>query len=132
MLTYIAVIRMVAEGSTLFINLRWIFTYFDLKDTIYYKYNGVLVMISFGLCRIVTIPFIELSFYNFTQSSEWENLEFIYKFISVGGSVVFDSLNTYWYYKIVMMVLRYFKRDAAVAADKAVVVTTNKPLKATE
>ncbi|CAF0739210.1 unnamed protein product [Brachionus calyciflorus] len=53
--SYLMTARLISEASTIFINFRWFLLVFKLKDSKLYTLNGILVLVIFGLVRIVPI-----------------------------------------------------------------------------
>ena len=41
--------------------------------------------------------------------AEWQEIRPYYKYICIGGSIPLDSLNIYWFYKIVNIVVKSAK-----------------------
>lgn len=99
-------LRLSSEASTLFVNIRWTLLHFKMKDTKFYTWNGVFILLSFSLFRILPIGPIWLSFFNLLKQPQWSQMHVGFKLLCIGASVSLDSLNIYWYYKIVRMAVK--------------------------
>jgi len=109
---YIALLRLTSEASTPFINIRWLLLAFNMKNSKFYNYNGIMIFIVFGLFRIATIIPLWLIFYNLTNTPQWLTISVFHKILCVSTSLPLDILNLYWYYKIINIVWKFFKNDA--------------------
>ncbi|CAF0739139.1 unnamed protein product [Brachionus calyciflorus] len=98
---YIAIIRSLSEASTLFINLRWFLLTLKLEDTKLYIWNGIVVVISFGLVRILALYPLWMNFYECFSHKQWHLIHSYFKILCVGVTVPLDMLNIYWYSRII-------------------------------
>ena len=99
-------LRLTSEASTLFVNFRWALLLFKMKDTKYYLWNGILIMVTFTIFRIFTLLPLWYSFFQLPKHPLWPDVHFGFKCLCIGSSIPLDSLNIYWYYKIVRMALK--------------------------
>ncbi len=104
---FIAMIRLTSELSTTFINLRWYLHTFNLKDTKLYLYNGFVILITFGLTRIVTLFPIWYLLFKAPNEYKWHQIHTGYKIFVIVASLGLDSLNIYWYYRILIGSLKH-------------------------
>ncbi len=111
MFTFIALARLTSEASTLFINIRWLLLTFKMKYSKFYVYNGLAVVIFFGLFRIIPIIPIWYQFYLSTFDKKFETIPFGFKCICVFSSLPLDILNVYWFYSIFKSMIKYIKVD---------------------
>lgn len=100
--------RLISEGSTLFINLRWILLTFDKKDSKFYSLNAIMVLIMFGVCRIVPIAPMWYVMLHYPHLPDWPHIHFYIQVMLTGICVILDSLNLYWYVKILSLVWKFF------------------------
>ncbi|CAF1086891.1 unnamed protein product [Brachionus calyciflorus] len=108
---YIAALRTLSEASTLFVNFRWFLLTLNMKDSKWYMINGIIGFISFGLVRIVTLIPIWKAFFDFTTYTQWPTIPLIFKLICLGTSVPLDSLNIYWFYRIISIMTKSIKSN---------------------
>lgn len=87
-----------AEGSTPFLNISWIYHQLKLHDTLLYTFFTMSLMASFLITRIIVGPFMLGHF--FSNKEAWGvDTDILF----YGNSVVlifFVILNFYWYYKL--------------------------------
>ena len=104
-----ALYRLFSEGSTLFINMRWILLTFDMKDSKMYTINAILVLITFTICRV--IPIVPMWFiclqYPFVLPI-WPSINFGYKVLFTVICIILDTLNVHWYFKIIQLIWKFF------------------------
>ncbi len=108
---FIALFRLTSEGSTPFLNLRWILLSTNRKETKLYVINGLLLFISFFLVRILTIIPNWYLFFDSMSSPGWNSIPLKYKIICVGSCVPLDVLNVFWYSKIARGVYKFFAKS---------------------
>ncbi|XP_072019609.1 TLC domain-containing protein 4-B-like [Amphiura filiformis] len=99
-LTYFAVFRLLAEFSTPFVNQRYFLDVLGKKSTLGYVINGVLLTIVFFVTRIAVIPPYYREVYYVLANRSTLQLNWLYLLVWVGGSVVLDVLNVWWFRKI--------------------------------
>jgi hypothetical protein len=114
----IAMIRLTSELSTAFINLRWYLHAFNLKDTKLYLYNGFIILVTFGLTRIVTLFPIWYLLYSAPNDYKWRQVDIEYKIFVIVASLGLDSLNIYWYYRILVGSLKHLSNKKTVIKMK--------------
>ena len=100
--------RLTSEGSTPFINLRWVLLTLKQKDSKLYMLNGVAIFLIFFLVRIITIVPNWLIFFSLINTPQWFSIDFKYKLICVGACIPLDCLNLFWYSKIIKLVYKTF------------------------
>jgi hypothetical protein len=85
-------------------------------------YNGVAGLVVFFACRVATIPPFWYMIYHVRNSPFWTPIPIYYRFICVGGSIPLDSLNVYWFYRIILIGVKMMKppKNHAVAAKSKV------------
>ncbi len=104
-----AMFRLTSEASTIFINIRWMLLTFKMKDTKFYLYNALIGTLVFFVFRIVTIIPSWYMLLTLVYIPEWKQVPFIYKIISIGGSIPLDGLNLFWFYRIICIAIKYSK-----------------------
>ncbi|RNA01917.1 transmembrane 56-B-like [Brachionus plicatilis] len=103
---YIALCRLISEGSTPFLNNRWFLLTLNKKKSKLYMYNGICLILVFTLVRILQIVPNWRIFFELMNTAEWASIEFRYKLICVGSCVPLDVLNVYWFTKIINIVIK--------------------------
>lgn len=112
---FIALLRLTSEGSTPFINNRWILLTLNMKSSKWYVYNGIATALMFFAVRIVTIVPNWLIFYACMNMPIWHSVHFVHKFICVFSSMPLDCLNVYWFSKIMAIVVKSIVPPKATA-----------------
>ena len=107
--SFIAIARLTSEGSTTFINIRFLLLAFDKKKSLLYTINGVLVLLAFGFFRIIPIIPIWYTFYIGISTPEWYQIHTLIKFLCVIFSLLLDILNIYWFRLIFQKVIKAVK-----------------------
>jgi len=111
-LVYWANFKLLAEFSTIFLNLRWALSTVNMKKKKLYFVNGLCLTASFFLCRIMLIPI----FYNqvlgtiFTSvykasMSRFEHYSWLLM------SLTLDFLNIVWFRKLMRGVFKHLESD---------------------
>ena len=109
MFSFITIARLTSEGSTTFINIRFLLLAFDKKKSLLYTINGVLVLLAFGFFRIIPIIPIWYTFYIGISTPEWYQIHTLIKFLCVIFSLLLDILNIYWFRLIFQKVIKAVK-----------------------
>jgi len=99
-MTHLLLIRLIAEMSTPFVNMRWNLAVTGKKSTKRYFYNGLLLLFTFFISRILLMPYVYWRFYQAKDTLGYDKLENI-KWI-FAGPILVDCLNLYWFYKIAL------------------------------
>lgn len=103
--------RLVAEMSTPFVNMRWIFHELGVKKTARrYLVASAGMSVSFFISRIVAAPFF---WYKILVALADESAEVVPIHLRVWlvlNSALFDFLNIYWFMKIVKGGIKLFKQ----------------------
>lgn len=107
--SFIAIARLTSEGSTTFINIRFLLLAFQKKDSLWYTINGVCVLVAFGVFRILPIIPIWYTFYAGLSTPEWDQIHAFYKVLCVITSLPLDILNVYWFNLIFQKVIDVIK-----------------------
>lgn len=119
---YLALIRLISEASTVFINNRWILLSLKMKDTKLYFWNGIAVLVVFTIVRIVTIVPNWLIFFSLMETPEWNSIEFKHKFACVVSSAPLDCLNILWFTKIIRIVIKTLKSNSSNTYDSPTLI----------
>lgn len=109
---FIALFRLLSEASSIFINIRWIVLTLKMKESSFYVWNSVTAVIVFFLVRIVTIIPNWVAFNDSMDSTAWQNIHIVHKFICVGSTIPLDCLNLYWFWKMIKIVLKVYKSSS--------------------
>jgi hypothetical protein len=115
----------VTEFSTPFVNNRWFFAVLKKTDSLFYVVNGLLMWLSFLLCRVIWLPYLLYVFW--AHRDELSRSEFLVWFVfkrlllllletdtfvcsfrapTVVGVIVTLALSTYWYVLITKGLLK--------------------------
>jgi hypothetical protein len=92
------------EFSTPFVNNRFFFVDSDMKESMLYKLNGIMMFLTFGLIRIPMIPFVPYLLY--TKYDEWVQVAFPFQCVFLFMYCVITTLNSYWFYKITQGIIK--------------------------
>lgn len=117
-LTFFANIRVNAEFSTPFVNLRWMLYLLGYKDTKLYMYNGFAMLGAFFAVRVGILPvfyyFMLKSFFEegFQRLPVWMTL------ICLVSSIGLDSINVYWFFKMARGAYRMMAKKAAIQLEQ--------------
>lgn len=119
-LAYFANYKLLAEASTVFLNLRWALVLLGRKDSQLYFYNGLALTSSFFLSRILMVPFFYVMVYNtiFTDLYK-EAVSLVESIFWMSLSIVLDILNVMWFHKLVRGILKYLHPPPAPATYKS-------------
>lgn len=112
--TFIAIFRLTSEGSTSFINNRFLLLSFKKKDSIWYTINGFLVFFSFFVFRVIPILPIWYSFYLGAQTPQWDKIHGFFKILCCITSIPLDVLNVYWFGLIFRKISTFFAKTRVV------------------
>ncbi|KAL8570034.1 hypothetical protein ACOMHN_036311 [Nucella lapillus] len=103
---FFANFRLLAEISTSFLNMRWFFLVMGTpKTSRRFLLNGVLLLVTFLLCRVLAIPAYWRHVHVASLHPAFSRLGHI-PVILVITCVVLDTLNVYWFYKLLRGVLK--------------------------
>lgn len=86
-------IALLSEITNQFLYIGWLLIKKDLKDTIYFKINGMILLISFFLFRIINFTYL---------------LYFLITYCDIYNSIIFipiTLLNYYWFYLLIQKIL---------------------------
>lgn len=109
---FIALFRLTSEGSTPFLHARWILLTLNKKNSKLFVTNGLILLVSFFLVRIVTIVPNWYLFFDSINSPAWYSIELKYKLICVVSCIPLDILNVYWFSKIISGALKFFAKKS--------------------
>nr|XP_054764198.1 TLC domain-containing protein 4-B-like [Lytechinus pictus] len=116
-LTYFGNIRVIAEASTPFVNLRWMLYLLGYKDTKLYLYNGFVMLGVFFAVRVGILP---IFYYYMLRSFFIEGFQRMQLWVTLTClicSVGLDSINMYWFFKMARGAYRMLKKKST-AKDK--------------
>lgn len=102
------------EGTSFFVNFRWLLREAQLDNTKLYAVNGVFVLVTFLIIRILPIPWVAWCFVTAPKST-WTWAETIFAAIVVPMPPL---LNVYWFSFIVKGVISFFSPHRNGAAEK--------------
>jgi len=99
-MTHLLLIRLIAEMSTPFVNMRWHLAVTGRKTSKQYFYNGLLLLFTFFISRVLLMSYCYWRFYEASNTPGYYKLESI-KWI-FAGPIIVDCLNLFWFYKLVL------------------------------
>uniref|UniRef100_H2Y8T4 TLC domain-containing protein n=1 Tax=Ciona savignyi TaxID=51511 RepID=H2Y8T4_CIOSA len=105
--THFTIVRTIAEMSTPFVNMRWTFAMCEMKNTKYFVYNGIMMVVTFFLSRILMMPYVYLRLYQLRNTQDFQRLAFIGYAIILGLMV--DCLNIYWFARMLRGMIKYLR-----------------------
>lgn len=89
--------------------MRWFLLSLSMKDSKLYTINGLLGFIVFGLVRVVPIIPFWKKFYEYQSYPDWQQTPLFLIIICAVNAVILDSLNIYWFSRILSIVLKTIK-----------------------
>ncbi len=104
-----AVLRLLSEGSTPFVNIRYLLAVFGKQNTKLYLYNGYLLIMSFFIFRITLILPFWMHGYPFLFDTFWQTLDYICFSGNAVACLLLDILNIFWFKKLLLGALKYRK-----------------------
>jgi hypothetical protein len=115
LLAFYALYRLASEASTIFINIRWLLITYKMTHSKLFWYNGLAGLVVFFACRVATIPPFWYMMYYLIYSELWPQIPFYCKCICIICSIVLDSLNAYWFYRIMLVGVKMIKVPNMIA-----------------
>jgi len=110
-LVYFANFKLLAEASTVFLNLRWSLVTCGKKTSQLYFYNGLALTSTFFLSRLFIIPFFYREVFNTIGTSTYkEAVSYSSHITWISISIILDVLNFIWFRKLVLGILNYLKQ----------------------
>jgi len=110
LLVYFALFQLIAEFSTPFVNLRWMLSALDKKSKEIYKINGYVMMLSFFISRIASIPWLWYTIAHVLPTNSYQqNLSTIQTVTWLSFCVFINLLNLYWMFKMVHGAYKFLK-----------------------
>lgn len=112
------------ELSTPFMHLRWVLYKIDKDKTKLYKYNALAGMLIFFLCRVIWGNALSIMFWwdswRALRMPEGSKLNMANIYFYRVCTVVMNTLNAWWFSKMVKLLMGAVKnKEAAVAAMKS-------------
>ena len=108
-MVYFICFKLITEGSTPFLNLRLMASILNKKNSKLYKYNGLMLIAVFFLCRILVIPFFYYQVYKAMNTTVYKAaFPGLKRYVLICLSFAIDALNLFWFEKIVKGALKYF------------------------
>ena len=103
--------RLVAEMSTPFVNMRWIFHELSVKKTSkWYLTASIGMSVSFFISRILAAPFFWYKILTVLADKSAQVIPIYLRVWLVLNSALFDFLNLYWFAKIVKGAVKLFRQ----------------------
>ena len=112
---YFGMLQAIIEGSTPFVNWRFILIETGKKDSFLYTFTSLGMMVSFFLCRMVRMPWHWYALYATVFSVDGANLNVFIRVWVLLNFAAFDVLNVYWFSKMVKGAARLAKKHSAAA-----------------
>ena len=103
------VYRLISELSTPFVNLRWVLQVLDEKNSPWYLFASLGMMVTFAACRIIVIPWHWYDFY-FTLVNPGSSIFALpWRVYFIVNFIVFDILNIYWFSKMIKGAVKLYR-----------------------
>ena len=115
---YFGVLQAITEGSTPFVNWRFILIETGKKYSFWYTFASLGMMVSFFLCRMVKMPWHWYALYATIFSVEGAKVNVVPVYSQTNGIdklFFFASLNVYWFSKMVKGAVKLAKKHSAAA-----------------
>lgn len=96
------------EASTPFVNLRWMLAELKMTSSKLYYLNGILMVLSFFLSRIILFPF-QTYIVMMRISDVYRNNHTI-AYAALSGLTIAGFLNHYWFYLMMKGLMKMFKK----------------------
>lgn len=107
-LVYFANFKLLAEASTVFLNIRWLLVACNRKDSPWYFYNGLMLTTAFFLSRILLAPLFYIFVYRTIYTSVYNQaLTLVEHYSWTSVSLLLDFLNIVWFRRLVSGALKY-------------------------
>jgi hypothetical protein len=106
--SWTAIVRMLSEASTPFLNFRFFLLAFDMKHTKLFVVNGYLLNLFFFLFRLVPIIPLWTHFYHLVNVSESLDSPVIL-FTALLGTFA-DGLNLFWFQILLRKSVQFLKK----------------------
>lgn len=111
---FVALLRLSSELSTPFCNVKWgLSKVLKNKDSKLYSFITWTVVISYLLCRILTIIPNWIVYYDMTRQPIWADIFIGFKILLICATFSLDCLNIHWY----SLVLKSFKKHLEIRSD---------------
>ena len=111
-LTYFVNLRLIAELSTPFLNVRWLLATIGAKNSLVYYYNGLIFTAIFFLCRVAIIPYHYYILYVMTQTDTYKMaVGNVIHVVWLTVCVIIDTLDVVWFYKLIRGLRKYLCRN---------------------
>ena len=98
---FFTIYRFISAMSVPFGNLRWVLSYVGYKTGLLYRFSSISMLITFILCRIVTIPWhwYEMFLTLYTEKCALILSISLWTWLIL-NSVLIDVINVYWVLKM--------------------------------
>jgi len=104
------------EATTPFVNQHWYFTISDLKGSIWYTINGIVMFFGFFIFRVVLTTVIMAQYWWLTWPVRHQFSTFHVYAIPI-WILLIASLNYFWFYKITKGMIKALSKGAGTKAD---------------
>nr|XP_002131806.1 transmembrane protein 56-B isoform X1 [Ciona intestinalis] len=109
-LIYFANLRLLAEMSTPFVNIRWALSIFDNKDSKWYFYNGLTMTFCFFISRILLMPYFYYLVYEVVFLEEYKSVSFLIHVSWISVCIVLDTMNIFWFGKMLKGITKHIRK----------------------
>ena len=108
LMTILIMMVYLAESSTPFVHLGWLFHQLKMKDTFMFKSFALLGILNFFFFRILWGPYLLYTLWTNLELMEGQYQMMIACFISIVG---FIFLNMFWFSAMMRIVFKSFKKE---------------------
>jgi hypothetical protein len=104
---YYSMVGFIAEGSTPWLNLCWLYFNTNTTHKIAYKISSINLMITFFICRVCMATYVLWHVNYYVKEWPWKTEPYIYQLYTFSYfiSLSFAILNYYWFYKLIKMAI---------------------------
>jgi len=95
------------EISTPFVHLRWFLSKMDMRRSRLFFNNGMLMLLSFGLCRICWGTYVAFKFFRMMAAASNDSMNASAFGMPMALCLSGNLLNYYWFYKMIAIARRY-------------------------
>ncbi len=96
------IFRSLSEFSTPFVNFWWVLHNLKIEGHTRYATASILMVLAFFVCRIAVIPGINYKLHMSIWSPSGRQFQWYVNVYTVINFIVFDFLNLFWFYKMLM------------------------------
>nr|XP_002131729.1 transmembrane protein 56-B-like [Ciona intestinalis] len=117
--SYISLIRLTAEMSTPFVNMRWVLDVCGMKLSKIFVYNGWLMVLTFFCCRILVMPYGYYVVLILRHTEGFRRLGVLA--LCMVPAALIDLMNLYWFSRMIKGLLKYLDLQKRMQKSNGIV-----------